>query len=249
MEQMVIHDTAEVVIKRKSDGHKVASAETQLASLTGSLGIDEKIYAGIGNKPIYRMRGQKELTTSFTNATFNLEFLSMSQGVDIVNKEVTVYKKEDGLQVASDETGLTVTIKGQPIGGKVDIRKVDGTLVELEAQSGAVNLPEGDFAQGDSVSAIYRTKIVGNVVEIEASKFSEAFEIEYYTIGYDLQTQQVYKDIRIQLDHAIPGGDFELSFEAGSAISPEITFEAMVAPNSDKIGRVIVSDHNASLTP
>lgn len=58
--KMVIQDTADVYFKRKSDGHTVFTTEAQLASLSGAIS-EEKLYAGIGNKPIYILKTQKNL--------------------------------------------------------------------------------------------------------------------------------------------------------------------------------------------
>jgi len=50
MTKLLISDTADVVLKNKRTGKVVLSAETQMGSLSQSLGVDEKIFGGIGNK-------------------------------------------------------------------------------------------------------------------------------------------------------------------------------------------------------
>lgn len=238
MGKVLINDTADAVVTRKSDGHKFITAEAQIASLSSSLGINEKIFGGIGNKAISVMRGQKEVTSTLQNALFDLEMLAMTQGVAVKEDgSATVYKKEEGLEVKDG----SVTITGTPVGKTINLRNKDGEVEFVNEASGSVTVPEGFAKDGETLSAFYQEDVTGDVLEMKSDKFAEAYEVEYHTIGYDPDTNQVVKDIYIQLDHVIPQGDFELSLENGSALSPSITMDALVAPNTSNIGRVIVA--------
>lgn len=241
MAKMLINDTVDAVVTRKSDGHLFITAEAQLGSITGSLGIDESIFGGIGNKKIAQIRSQKELTSTLRNALFDLELLSMTQGVAIESDgTATVYQKEEGLEVKDNEGVLEVTIKGQPKDGVVQVRNVAGEILETNATGNTITIPEGHAKEGERISIYYHQDVTGSKLELESDKFSEAYEIQYYTIGYSPETQKVVADIYIQLDHVVPSSDFELSFENGTAQTPEITFECMAAPNTNSMGRVIV---------
>ncbi|PLR99646.1 hypothetical protein [Bacillus sp. T33-2] len=242
MTKLLISDTADAVIRRKSDGHVFISAETQLTSLAQSLGINEKIFGGIGNKPLAIMRGQKEITSTLRNAFFDLELLSMTQGVAIdEDGTASVYKRDDDLTVTDNAGALEVTITDTTV-TTVYVRNKDGVTVSATAATGKVTVPTGHAVANDKVSVTYKKSVTGNVVTFDADKFSEAYEIEYHTIGYDPATNQVVKDIYIQLDNAVPSADFEMSFENGTAIAPEITFDALTPPNSREIGRIIEVD-------
>lgn len=238
---MLINDTVDAVVRRKSNGELFITAEAQLGSISQSLGINESIFGGIGNKKITQIRSQKEVTSTLRNALFDLKLLSMTQGVTIEeNGTAIVYEKEEGLEVADNEGVLEVTIKGQPKDGVVQVRNTAGDILEVNTSGATVTIPEGHANAGDRVSVYYHKEVTGNKLELESDKFSEAYEIEYRTIGYDPDTQQVMADIYIQLDHAIPSSDFELSFENGTAQTPEITFDCAAAPNTNSMGRVIV---------
>lgn len=242
MTKLLISDTCDVVARRKSDGHLFISAETQLASISQSLGINETIYGSIGNKPLTKMRGQKEVTSTVRNAFFDLEILSMTQGVAIeANGTASIYKREDDLTVVDNTGTLKVTITDTTV-TTVFVRNKDGETVSATAATGSVTVPTGHAAIGDKVSVTYKKSVTGNVVTFDGEKFSEAYELEFKTIAYNPDTNQVVKDIYIQLDHAVPSGDFEMSFENGSAIAPEIAFDCLTAPNSTEIGRIIEVD-------
>lgn len=240
--KLLISDTADAVIKRKSDGHVFITAETQLTSLAQSLGINEKVFGGIGNKPLTIMRGQKEITSTLRNAFFDLELLSMTQGVAINEAgTASVYKREDDLTVTDNAGTLKVTITNTTV-TTVYVRNTGGETVEAASATGVVTVPVGHAVVGDKVSVSYKEAVTGNVVTFDAEKFSEAYEIEYHTIGYNPDTNQVVKDIYIQLDHAVPSSDFDMSFENGNAIAPEITFDALTPANSKEIGRIVEVD-------
>lgn len=240
MTKLLISDTADAVIKRKSDGHVFATAETQLASISQTLGINEKVFGGIGNKPLAIFRGQKEVTSTLRNAFYDKEILAMTQGVNVQeNGTATVYKREDGLTVTDNAGALEVTLTGTPVGTTAYVRNSAGETEEATIATNKVTIPTGHAAAGDIVSVTYQEDVQGEIVALDSEKFAEAHVIEYHTIAYDPSTNKVVKDIYIQLDHVIPSGDFELSFENGTAIAPEISFEALAAPNTTEIGRVI----------
>ena len=249
MSKLLIIDTADAVMKRKSDGHVFVTSEAQLASISQSLGIDDKIYGGIGNKPLAIMKGQKNVTSTLRSAFYDTEYLSMTQGVAIEEGTATVYKTESGLKVVDNSGTLSVTITGTPKDNTVLVTNKHGKTLEATVSSKNVTVPIDHAEPGELVSVRYKQDVTGEIVSLESDKFAEAYELEYHTIGYDPETNKVIKDIYIQLDHVVPGGDFELSFENGNAIAPEITFEALNAPNSTAIGRVIEVDRDSVETP
>ena len=237
--KLLISDTADAIIKRKSDGHVFVTSEAQLASISQSLGINEKIFGGIGNKPLAIMKGQKEITSTLRNAFYDQEFLAMTQGVAITAGSATVYQTEAGLVVTRVGDGLQVTINGTPINDIAYVTNKVGETIPAVVTTNVVDIPDGHAEEGQLVSVRYQAAVTADIVSLESDKFAEAFTLEYHTIGYDPETNKVVKDIYIQLDHVVPSGDFEMSLENGTAIAPEVSFEAMAAPNSTAIGRII----------
>jgi hypothetical protein len=237
---LLINDTADAVIKRKSDGHVFVTGETQLASISQSLGINEKIWGGIGNRPLATIKGQKEVTASLRNAFYNKEFLAMTQGVDIERDgAVLVYKREDELKVTDNAGSLEVVFQGVPAEAEVTLVNAANEVEQVAPAANKVAIPEGFAEAGDIVSVVYKEEAEGDIIALQSDKFAEAYTIEYHTIGYDPRTNEVVKDIYIQLDHVIPSGDVEVSLENGSAIAPEINFDCLVEPGTKNIGRII----------
>lgn len=244
--KLLISDTADVVMKRKRDGHIFVTAEAQLSSISGTLGINEKIYGGIGNKALAVMKGQKEITSTLRNAFYDQEFLALTQGVAINESgTATVYKTEKDLTVVDNAGTLEVTITNTTA-TTAYVRNTKGETESATATTGKVAIPTGHAAAGDIVSVSYQEQVTGSVLELDSEKFAEAFTLEYHTIGYDPDTNAVVKDIYIQLDHVIPNDEFELSLENGSAVAPEVSFECLAAPNSTQIGRIVEVDRVAT---
>lgn len=238
--KLLVMDTADVVMKRKSDGHVFITAEAQLSSISGTLGINEKIFGGIGNKALAIMKGQKEVTSTLRNAFYDQEFLALTQGVAIEEDgTATIHKTEKGLEVVDNSTTLEVTIAGTPLGTTAYVRNAKGEVVEGAIATNVVTIPEGHAVAGELVSVTYEAEVTGNIVELDTEKFAEAFTLEYHTIAYDPDTNKVVKDIYIQLDHVVPQDEFEMSLENGSAIAPEVNFECLNAPNTTSIGRIV----------
>lgn len=230
----LINDTCDVVFTRKSDGKLLITAEAQLASISQQV-QEDKLKGGIGNKTISLLRSDKEITLKVRNALFDLEWLAMTQGVQVTSGTATVNKREDDLIVASGK----VTITGTPVGTDVTIINADGDSESTTVATKSVTVPV-DFANdGEKISVMYSTSVTGNKLSLDAKKFSEQFSVEYHTIEYNPATNAVVNDLYIQFDSVLPSGAFELSFENGNALTPELDFTALTSGASSELGRVI----------
>lgn len=235
----LISDTCEVVFKRKSDGKLVITAEAQLASISQQI-QEEKLKGGIGNKTIALLRSEKEITLKVKNALFDMDFLSMTQGVAVNSAgTATVFEREDNLKIADDAGSNKVTITGTPASGtsSVTVIHADGSTEEAMVSAKTVTVTQG--SAGDLVSVIYPTTVTGNMIVLDAQKFSEQFSVEYHTIEYDPNTNLVVADLYIQFDSVLPSGAFELSFESGTAITPELDFTVLTPATATELGRII----------
>ncbi|WHF25360.1 hypothetical protein QJS65_10920 [Bacillus altitudinis] len=232
--KMVIQDTADVYFRRKSDGHLAFTAEAQLASLSGAIS-EEKLYGGIGNKPLYILKTQKELALSVRNAFFDLDFLAMSQGEDVQEDVgVKLFDREHSVKVADDNS---VELKGKPLADHMVTfyNKKNQTYQVISSSDGKYTLPIAFVSPKETVTAVFHVEKTGRSMSIKASRFSERYEVEYRTIAYNPETEQVYSDIVIQFPNVSPSGEFELSLENGQALTPEFKFEALADMNTDNM--------------
>lgn len=235
----LINDTADVVFTRKSDGKKIFTAEAQLASISQAI-TEEKLKGGIGNKTVALLRSDKEITLQVRNALFDLGWLSMTQGVAVEeNGQATINFKEDDLVVTDNLGTLEVTITGTPSDTTAQIINSKGEVEEAAITGSKVTVPVGHAVAGEKVAVSYLKEVTGNLVSFDSKRFSENYAVEYHTIEYNPETNEVVADLYIQFDNTVPSGSFDLSFENGSAISPELSFEALASATGSEIGRMI----------
>lgn len=172
------------------------------------------------------------MTVSTRSAIFDPEMLSLTQGVDIVNdKEVVVTRVES---ICKTEGVTEVTLEGTP-NGDVTINGETFTpaskVVDLTGKQ--------DLIDADEVIVIYEESVTGDSIEFDAEKFSKNVRLELQTIAYDLNTNEVDSDLYFIFPKASISDEFSLSFEAGSVITPELTFDILQPRCGSAMGEMI----------
>lgn len=234
MEQLYIADVAEVTFEDKKTDNVMFTGTAQVSGVSGE-SESEKIFGGIGNKHLYTIRHSKELTLNITDATFDLEFLAMTQGNSVKNDKVTVVEYEQALKVDSG----SVTLKDSDYSGSVLLKGDNGKSEKLEASSGTVEVPEGFAGDSNEVDVAYNKEVEGQTVIMDATQFSNNFRVVYKTIVYSTETNEVVADLYFVFPNASPSDEFEISLENGEAYTPELEFDAMSESNSDELGRIV----------
>lgn len=238
MTKFVIHDTADVLIRHKASGKVILNAEAQLASISGTIS-EEDLRGGIGNKKLYKIRNDKDINLTVRSAFGDLEYWAMTQGAtidDAGTAQVTKFVSKVVVDNAGnlEVTGLPATITQAIIEDK------DGSQDPVTVTTGVAELPTGAIAvAGDTVKVFYKETITGKKIKIEASKFSEKYEVEYRTISYNPETAEVYSDIYFLFPNTIPSGEFEISLENGNTYTPEIKFSVLTPLDSDLYAEII----------
>lgn len=242
MTELVVMDTVDVKLKRKSDGYIVAKTKTQMGSISQSVS-SEKLYGAIGNQTIAILETQKEISLSYRNALWDLDYLAMTQGVAIDEGANATIKKVENLKVVDNAGTLEITVTGTPKGNTAVLFDLDGSQQSVAVATKVITVPTGYAAlENDILQVVYEEEVVGDVVSFKADKFSEYYEIEMSTICYDPETMKVVKDLYIQFDQVKPSGSFDMSFENGTALTPELTLEAMSPKGTSEMGRIFTVD-------
>lgn len=240
MAKLIIQDTAEILVTNLKTGKIVMMGEAQIAGIEQSIS-EEVIRGGIGNKSIFMMRSDKEMTLNMTSATFDMDYLSMTQGVEIEEAGTATVTRTLAGKVVDNAGTLEVTLANAPADlTTATIRDADGSQEEVAVVSGKITLPVGyEVAEGETVQAFFKDEVIGRSIELNAAKFSDKYKVEYRTIAYSVENATVHSDIYFIFDEAIPSGNFSLSLESGSAYAPELTFTVMAPIGSDKLGEMI----------
>lgn len=218
---LFIMDVADVTFTRKSDGHVVFTSEAQMSSLSQTVD-EETIQGGIGSRSIYTIKSNKELELTVRNATFDLEWLAMTQGVAVKDSDtLTVQKKYSATVEAGVATVTGVTA------GMVNVLNNERESQEVEvAEGGAITVPAEFAADGDSIQVIVNEEVTGKSVKMRSDRFSEKYKVQYNTVVYDAETEALHSDLYIVFNEVSPSSAFDMSLENGTAYTPELTFRA-----------------------
>lgn len=252
--RVLINDTAEATFTRISDGHKVLMHETQLASLSQTVS-EEKLKGGIGNGTIALLRTDKEMELSVRNALWDAEYLAMTQGTVFTDAgDILVTKKYRGTVTATGALDA-LEIKVEDTEGKpVTSLTATGTVIadekgqfkDIAIDAGIIDAATdlATLAAGDKVEILVEEKVAAGseVATFDSKKFGEKYRAEYFTIAYDPDTMEVVQNIYIIFDEVVPSGNFDMSFENGTAMTPEINFTVTNPKGSSVLGRIVRED-------
>lgn len=232
--EIIIQDVCNAII---SKGDKVvANTKLQMSAIEATVNTEE-LRAGIGNKKFYVIKNQKDMTLNFRNATFSEDWISMTQGVDIVNdKEVEVTRAET---ICIEDGVTSYELNGTPLGDEVKIEDETGVTKKVTTTGKTLDIStETTINTMEEMVVIYKEKVTGSSIEFDAEKFPGNYKVELQTISYDLDGN-IYSDIYFVFPNCSASGDLSLSFEAGSVITPELTFDVLQPRCGSAMGEMI----------
>lgn len=232
--QVVIQDVCDVVITDIATGKVAANTYMQMSSLEGTIS-EEDLRAGIGNGKIFKIRSEKDINLNFRSAVFDNDWLAMTQGVSVTEKTVEVTRAERLIIKAGK-----VSILGTAVANTATLADADGSIQEVAVTTKEITVPMGfTLTDGDEIIVTYKESVTGDGIEFDATKFSNKYKVELRTISYDLNTAEIYSDIYFIFPECLPGGDMSFSFEAGSVITPEISFSVLQPRGTTVMGEMV----------
>lgn len=237
----MVHDVMDVLVTEIGSKKVMANTKLQLSAIESTID-QESIRGGIGNGKVYEMRSNKDINVSTRNAVMNNEWIALTQGVEIVSKhEVEVTKAEIICDVPE---GGIIELEVEPL-GKVQAKKDDGTFEEFDATDKSITLT-GEFLDMNDVQLTYKAKVVGEGITFDAKKFSKTVRLDMKTFAYDLETGDILYDIYFVFPKAMPSSDLNLNFEAGSVLSPELSFSILQGRCGTEMGTMVSVPHVAT---
>ena len=241
----VINDTCDVVAKRLSDGVLMFTATAQIASFAQKVKTD-RIKGGIGNRDIAVLRSEKTVDLKIKDAVFDSAWLEMVTGAKYTSQGMIVFKRETVTCALTGKVNISLTPTSSTTASPITLFSANGVAVtgtttavnNVDPVKGAV-VSNSTLVLGKIYTILYQIDVVGNVLDLDVTKFSERFYIEYSTIEYDLDTAKVTADIYLQFDSVQPDDTVTLLFENGKAINPDMSFIALPKAGLNEIGRII----------
>jgi len=236
---LYVHDTADVVLTRKSDGYEIFSATTQSISLDQSVN-EEEIKGGIGNSTQYTIKSDKSLEITIQDALFDINWLAATQGVKVdENGKATVKQTEiievgdaGALKIADVEATKAIVIGN------------DGKNHEVTFSNGSATVEELTKEKGRNVTVSYQKDMTGKKIDIRADRFAEKYQAQLRTVAYDQETEKIAHNLFVLFENVTPSSEFSMSLEAGSPLAPEIKLRASADPKTKAIGTILLTEFN-----
>ena len=149
-----------------------------------------------------------------------------------------------------DASVLINYLTGVPYTNKVEIQNIpkeNGIIKVIDSEGIKYEVDEFinnyivliDDIEGTDFIALYEYEISGNTMNIDISKFPEAYSLELSTIEYSLISNTIINDLYFIFNKALPSGDFDLSFENGKVLTSEIDFKVLTKVGTNELGRII----------
>jgi len=154
---------------------------------------------------------------------------------DIIENKIIINKipKDAGIIRVFAKQSNRLTIPG--ILGQVYV--ADGTQFDGTYSNGTVTFD--GIIDGAVYTCVYEINVTGQTLKIRTDKFPERYRVEYRTVEYSLTNNDIVSDIYFLIYNCLPSGDFDVSFENGKPVSPELRFTALRKPGSNELGRVV----------
>lgn len=236
---LYIQDTADVVLERKSDGFKIATGSTQSVGISQKVD-EEAVKGGIGNPTQFTIKSGKELEIKVQDALFDFQWLAATQGVKVDDNQTVKIVKHDVVEV---KEGGAIEIMDKTVSADATVVDSFGSNHEATLASGAATVSELSAEVGKNVTVIYETEVTGKTIAIRADRFAEKYKCQLFTYAYDKDTEKIAKDVYVTFENVTPSSEFEMQFEAGKAMAPEITLRASSDPKTKEIGKYVLVDH------
>lgn len=164
------------------------------------------------------------LTTS-ANISKNLSQELLRGGIH--NKVFGVLTSDDGMTF-SITTGLHYK----------DIYEIQ-TGNKFEPSS-SITIYDVKESEDGSITAEEETTLAGDVLDFNVDVLPKSLYVQLHTIAYDKDTNEIVADLYYVFPQAMPDGNLNEEFGAGSNQSQEINFTALVPTGSTSYGQYII---------
>lgn len=231
-ENFFIEGSGKAIITSDKGGLELIHLQDMSLELSSTM---ENIYGGESNFSLYSYQSERSGKVTFTNASMNIDILSLSQGVGLDPKAVLF----GDATVTTDTDGkFTITLTGT--GSQIDWTSV---VVTKDSDGTRLNLESGSGTEGSVGSSNANTKVnvfytyVTSTNAVGTSMFTTS--VPGYVTLYHKSKAMKQKNGRIiriftTIFRARSDGSLTIDFKHKNAFAPELTFEIVDPERSDK---------------
>lgn len=226
-----IKDSANFTIKYKSGANKgKIFAYADYATTTTNEWTSEQVYARSKDTNAIRWDYNKQSTLAVDMEIFDLKWIAMLAGTDIVAGAKDILKRE----VLTLDENKQATMKGTVVSGTLSVFKLDDDGVsngdELAVTEGyeisdrAITVTDG--AKGDKIVIYYMENVTDTKsFTIEVDKFPENFEIFADTMIRKTDGEDEF--VQIHYLNVKPQSAFTITMDASAITTLSVTFDVL----------------------
>lgn len=226
-----IKDSANFTIKYKSGTNKgKIFAYADYATTTTNEWSSDQVYARSKDVNAIRWDYNKNSTLAVDMEIFDLRWIAMLAGTDIVEGSKDILKRE----VLTLDATKKASIKGTPVTGSLSVFKLEDDGLtngdELTADTGYTistkEITVTNGAKGDRIVVFYMESVAdAKSFTIEANKFPENFEIFADTMIRKTDGEDEF--VQIHYLNVKPQSAFTITMDASAITTLSVTFDVL----------------------
>lgn len=226
-----IKDSANFTIKYKSGTNKgKIFVYSDYATTTTNEWSSDQVYARSKDVNAIRWDYNKNSTLAVDMEIFDLRWIAMLAGTDIVKDSKDILKRE----VLTLDATKKASIKGTPVTGSLSVFKLEDDGLtngdELTVDTGYTistkEITVTNGAEGDRIVAFYMESVAdAKSFTIEANKFPENFEIFADTMIRKTDGEDEF--VQIHYFNVKPQSAFTITMDASAITTLSVTFDVL----------------------
>jgi hypothetical protein len=204
----------------------------------------EKVYGGDNLFPLYTFPKDKSATFNFTNATFSLDLLKLSQGAEITTAAVELFATETVTLSGTGTGTLSITSGVVTTAGATVVRDVvaDALLSQVDAtptgneftisNAGAIACDVSMASKVVEVNYLYTVATGAQVADVKTTSVPGFVELRHESQPIDWIDGKKYV-VQTRVFKARCDGKVSVEYKRGQAYAPKIAFEAVDPGRTD----------------
>jgi len=235
----VLVSVGEAVLRDPSTGVALMYGKANIDSAFTMAATATEVRGGINNQLLFTYIHDKKVSVKITDATFNMDLLSLNAGTSVLNSSITALKTECVTFSASG----SATLANVPTGAKgVNVFIGDPATIQNVTPVGSVITVSG----GNSLTgtAIYEYSVTADQLTVEAATPPTIVDLTLTAQERDSVTKGVVNLVQIHIPSFQVLGNYTLTMTANGVSNQPLEGDALLTKSTN----CTVNDYYAQIT-
>jgi hypothetical protein len=235
----VLVSVGDAIIRDSVTGAALMYGKANIDSAFTMSAQSTEVRGGINNQLLFTYIHDKKVDVKITDATFNMDILSLNAGTNVLNSSVTALKTECVTFSASG----SATLANTPTGTKgVSVFLGDPATVQTVTPVGSVITVSG--GNGLTGTAVYEYSVTADQLTVEATTPPSIVDLTLTTQERDSTTKGVVNLVQIHIPNFQVMGNYTLTMTANGVSNQPLEGTALVTKSTN----CTVNDYYATIT-